>query len=77
MKQTIQWRKIPSVTPGGKPYFYHGNAVGSSIVWNRVDKKYHATIFGVQIGLFDSISQAKKNVQAYYDLELEWDKHNH
>ena len=65
----IHWHKIPSVTTGGKPYFWHGNAI-SSIVWDRIDKKYHATLWGEQIGLFASVSQAKKAIQQEYEKKF-------
>ncbi|MEK6879635.1 MAG: hypothetical protein AABY22_08520 [Nanoarchaeota archaeon] len=63
----IQWRKVPSVTTGGKQYFYLGNVTGSSVVWNRKDKKYHGTLWGECIGLFNTVLQAKKEVQQKFD----------
>jgi hypothetical protein len=37
-----QWRKIPSVTSGGKQYFYNADTVIGklSIVWNRFAQSY-------------------------------------
>jgi hypothetical protein len=64
----IQWTKIPSVTTGGKPYFYRGDAIGSSIVWNRADKKYHATLWGKFLGWFDNIPSAKKAIQLKFNF---------
>ena len=64
----ITWHKIPSVTTGGKPFFYRGNAIGSSIVWNRIDLKYHGTLWGKNVGLFDSVTDAKKAIQRIFDL---------
>jgi len=30
------WKKCPSVTPGGKPFFYHNAAKKLWVVWDRV-----------------------------------------
>lgn len=65
----ITWRKIPSVTTGGKPYFYRGDAIGSSVVWNRGTKKYHATLWGKEVGRFDAVKDAQKAIQNVFDLE--------
>jgi hypothetical protein len=29
------WKKCPSVTPGGKPFFYHNAAKKLRVVWDR------------------------------------------
>jgi hypothetical protein len=69
-QQKIQWRKIPSVTTGGKPYFYRGNAIGSSIVWNRGLQAYVCTLWGKEIGQFETVAMAKLMVQKTFDNTL-------
>lgn len=66
----IQWRKIPSVTPGGKPYFYRGDAIGSSIVWNRYTRTYHGTLWGKEMGQFQTVLEAKKRIQFFFEQNL-------
>jgi hypothetical protein len=29
------WTKVPSATPGGKPFFYHNKALKRWVVWDR------------------------------------------
>lgn len=66
-QQKIKWEKFASVTGGGKPYFWRGNAIGSSIVWNRHNKQYHASLFGKSLGLFNNVNEAKRIVQNVFD----------
>lgn len=34
------WKKCPSVTPGGKPFFYHNAARKLWVTWGRVEAKW-------------------------------------
>lgn len=34
------WKKCPSVTPGGKPFFYHNAELRLSAVWSRYGKAW-------------------------------------
>jgi len=57
----MDWRKCPSVTPGGKPYFYvsfNGQHEKTTVVWSRLEQKWLLIgdmASGVeQYGLFNS-----------------------
>lgn len=49
MSAYLEWRKIPSVTEGGKPYFYRGyfgSQWAASVVWNRGVRAYAVEVRG-------------------------------
>ena len=68
---TYEWRKLPSVTPGGKAYFwiYYKNSTPrekiASIVWNRAERAYAVEIKGTKLEWWDQdqLSLAKKHVE--------------
>jgi hypothetical protein len=55
----MNWRRIASVTTGGKPYFFRADG-GRSVVWHRGYRQYHATAHGQSLGFFDNVQDAKK-----------------
>jgi len=67
---TITWLKHPSVTKGGKPFFYRGvsnNTLIGSVVWNRDVRAYHAVAILPQggansLGYFSTPTQGKRAV---------------
>ncbi len=63
---TYEWKKMPSVTTGGKPYFwlyYLGNKRIASVVWNRKEQSYALETEGIDLGLVDEPKTAKKRIE--------------
>ena len=74
-KAVIQWNKVPSVTSGGKPYFYNtvtkDYGARRTIVWDRFCKisviKGPQTLehqYGKPYMTCDSVGEAKAYVEA-------------
>lgn len=52
------WKKCPSVTPGGKPFFYRkGNAV---LMWDRMNGGWRITEGDKKSALFTTAKAAMK-----------------
>jgi hypothetical protein len=64
----MNWRKIPSVTTGGKPYFYHavdpnGGWLGT-VCWNRSFRAYACEAKPAQLlGYASTVAQGKAIVR--------------
>jgi hypothetical protein len=58
------WEKMPSVTTGGKPYFWVHRAENGcfwTVVWNRIAERWVLeTSTGSILGYFDTDKEAKK-----------------
>lgn len=68
---TYEWKKFPSVTTGGKPYFwlyYEGKKIVASVVWNRIEKMYAVEIEETNMGYMENLKSAKKNVETIVKL---------
>jgi len=62
----LSWQKCPSVTPGGKDYFYFislGLGNSYSVVWDRQKQKWCADKNHKTIALFDSAKEGQKYVE--------------
>jgi hypothetical protein len=57
----IPWKKCPSVTPGGKPFFwcYVSGYVRHTICWDRVEKRWALNLAGKHMGYFDTDREAQ------------------
>lgn len=65
--QPLKWEKAPSVTPGGKQFFWvaHTDRGVAKVVWDRVDKKWVASdASGKEVGKFDSAEEGKTALEA-------------
>ena len=69
---TSQWRKLPSATSGGKPFYYRlytlGGQWAATIVWNRSVRAYavetakrleHGVTTGMLSGYVSTVGQGK------------------
>ncbi len=71
---TYKWKKVPSVTTGGKPYFwlyYEGKKIVASVVWNRIRKLYHIDIEEQDMGYLEDLKNAKRNIETIIQLGRE------
>jgi len=66
----MKWYKRPSVSPGGKVYFWHGRANEHHywVVWDRQKRKWAVEIDGprnqvITLGYFATVAQGKKFVE--------------
>lgn len=67
---SLTWKKCPSVTTGGKPFFWIARPTEIpspvlSVVWGRFQQKWSAQIDGKQVGLFETPEAAKQ----YFERE--------
>lgn len=64
IKITLEWRKNPSVTTGGKDYFYtSGGENGSTIlhiVWDRREQRYACQIDHVTKHYVDTVREGQE-----------------
>ena len=66
--ETLDWRKAPSVTTGGKPYFWVGYAGGQLlywVVWDRYAQKWAVTDANKTLAYFDSAAAGKKWAESH------------
>jgi hypothetical protein len=54
----MRWRKVPSVTTGGKDYFYVRNHGQDSIVWRRDVRAYGLTLNGKLVNYYSTVPEA-------------------
>lgn len=79
----LQWEKIPSVTPGGKRYFYlawpemNGRKRKYCVAWHRYAQRWVASFDDMQTclipeeyGLFDTAKDAQACLEADYQQYL-------
>ena len=70
---TIRWQKMPSVTPGGKPFFWRGLLPDNQVVllvWDRVWCAYQACFNDACIGhYYPTVTAGKRAVQRHVDAE--------
>jgi len=62
----LTWKKFPSVTTGGKAYFYHAYLDGArsgSVVWNRRYQAYAIEVEGISKGSNHDLKTAKSIVK--------------
>jgi len=61
-KTKLNWSKCPSVTPGGKPYFYVAftNGTKLAVVWDRLHEQWSLTINDTASKLFNTRAAAVK-----------------
>jgi len=62
-KYNLKWRKLPSVTPGGKKYFYNANGKNGelfTVVWDRIKQSNALQINGLLLGFAPDVVQAKR-----------------
>jgi hypothetical protein len=69
----LNWQRHPSVTTGGKPFFWYAylNAerVGT-VVWNRGTKSYHVGYRGRHIGEIGTVQAGKLMVHNAFNNEV-------
>jgi hypothetical protein len=61
----LNWRKVASVSRGGKPFFYFAldDSVSYSVCWNRFEKRYSLTINHEHVSFHDSFNDGMKTAQ--------------
>ena len=66
MSEILTWKKIPSVTTGGKPFFYRaycGQKWAASVVWNRAVRAYLVDVnrnwMSVPVGYTSTATEGK------------------
>lgn len=63
----LTWRRVPSVTTGGKAYFFNayvGADYCGTVVWHRGARQYLAEYAGRPIGWYDTVRAGKAAVRA-------------
>ena len=67
MKNKLTWKKVGSVTTGGKPFFWIcliDNCKEYSVVWDRIDQKWCVTNSkGITLAQFDTDKKGKQYVE--------------
>lgn len=60
---TLNWRKVASVTYGGKPHFWFAYSYygGMSVAWDRLKEQWAATYGGQLTGKYFYTAQAGKD----------------
>lgn len=70
----ISWAKVPSVSPGGRPWFLHAIiAIGDQkfncvCVWNRTWQQWESIINSRVLGTYPTIQEAKSAIKKHIRL---------
>lgn len=69
MNKNWVWKKVPSVTTGGKPYFFvafHEDNTGrtkTTVVWDRTKRKWAVEMNEQVIDYFDTAAEGRRFAQ--------------
>ncbi len=76
-KTKLNWEKCPSVSPGGKPYFWYlvlnikDNRICFHVVWNRIQEKWVVQKNHEYVTYAESAEKGKKFVEELFENENE------